>query len=405
MTQNFMLLRQWRFKFAQMNTTIKLALFGAVLSLGIVLAQQTITVLVNGKTSKLETLQKNGKVYVDGVAFAKALGANAKLEAGKLIVTTPNGTPYTQGTTQQAGGVGALGKSYTFGKENNALNFMLKSAEFSISRLVMSREIYVPKPNEKLLLLHCTIQNPQKQEAYLSNSQFKFTAVDTKGENHVYAYFFAKEGDTKELTIYLKPGQKIDVIAPIIVPASGTIPKLIAEIQQAGSSVVRYDLSKSIKPLSAPYADPKDPYSAPNTVAVKAGQYYPDKEFDFKLESVAFSNEKLDEEVAPEGKRFLMATFSARNPINTEDTRYLLGLKNELKMVLADVNGDIANASYEWYKTNAPKSIANDSFPQMAYNQEYRFRVAFQLPKDVNPKTLTVAGSLRNFVFDISSAK
>ena len=83
----------------------------------------------------------------------------------------------------------------------------------------------------------------------------------------------------------------------------------------------------------------------------------------------------------------------------------LFGTALTLGAVLADVNDGIANASYEWYKTNPPKRIDNNSYPQMAYNQEYKFRVAFQLPKDINPKTLTVAGNLRNFVFDVSSAK
>jgi hypothetical protein len=387
-----------------MNQTGKLLLFGTILSLGVVLAQQTMTVLVNGKTSKLETMQKNGKVFVDGVQFAKALGANAKLEGGKLIVTTAGGAVYTQGTTQQAGGIGELGKAYTLGKENYALNFTLKSAEFLVARQVIGNEFNAPKPSEKLLLLHCTIQNPQKQEAYLSNGQIKFTAVDSKGENHVRFYFFAREGDNKELSIYLKPGQKIDVVSPIIVPASGTIPKLIVEGGIANNPVVRYDLSKSIKGLPAPYADPKDPFKAPNTVSVKAGQYYPDTEFDFKLESVAFSSEKLDDNAPGDGKRFLLATFSARNPINNDDTRYLLALKNNLKFMVTDTNDDsIDSFNGEWYKVGTPQKIS--TYPNLAYDQESKFRVAFELPQKVNAKTLTLSGQLRNFVFDVGSTK
>jgi hypothetical protein len=383
----------------------KLLLFGAVLTLGAVLAQQTITVLVNGKTSKLETLQKNGKVFVDGVQFAKALGANAKLEGGKLIVTTATGgAVYTQGTTQQAGGIGELGKAYTLGKDSEALNFTLRSAEFLVARQVIGSEFNAPKPSEKLLLLHCTIQNPQKQEVYLSNGQVKFTAVDSKGENHVRFYFFAREGDNKELSIYLKPGQKIDVVSPIIVPASGTIPKLIVEGGIANNPVVRYDLSKSIKGLPAPYADPKDPFKAPNTVSVKAGQYYPDTEFDFKLESVAFSSEKLDDNAPGDGKRFLLATFSARNPINNDDTRYLLALKNNLKFMVTDANDDsIDSFNGEWYKVGTPQKIS--TYPNLAYDQESKFRVAFELPQKVNAKTLTLSGQLRNFVFDVGNAK
>ncbi len=69
-----------------------------------VVAQNAASVLINNKTAKLETITRNGKVFVDGVAFAKALGANAKLESGRLIVNAPNAPQAVQGTTQLSGG-------------------------------------------------------------------------------------------------------------------------------------------------------------------------------------------------------------------------------------------------------------------------------------------------------------
>ena len=368
----------------------------------IVIAQQAASVAINGKAAQLETISRGGKVFVDGVAFAKALGASATLTGGKLSVTS-GAMMNTQGTAQQAGGAGVLGKSYTLGRDK-PLNFLLKSAEFQIARLVIGREVYAPNKSEKLLLLRATIQNPQKEEANLSNYNFKFTAVDANNENRVFANFLVKDGSTAELNTYLKPAQKIEVVIPIIVPASGTVPKLIVENKNdSGTPVLRYDLSKSIKGLSAPYAAANNSYSAPPTVAVKSGTYYPAKEFDVKLESAAYSTEALEGETLEPNQRYLIATFTAKNPINTDETRYLLGLKNDLKFNAVDTGDDTTASLYEWYKVSRLEKISD--YPQLSYNQESKFRIAFKLPKDLKVKGIKVTGMLRDFVFDVSSAK
>ncbi len=368
----------------------------------IVIAQQTVSVAINGKAANLETVSRNGKVFVDGVAFAKALGASATLTGGKLSVTS-GAMMNTQGTAQQAGGAGVLGKSYTLGREK-PLNFLLKSAEFQIGRLVIGSDIYAPNKSEKLLLLRATIQNPQKEEAALSSYNFKFTAVDANNENHVHANYLVKDGSTSRISTNLKPAQKIEVVIPIIVPASGTVPKLIVEASnEAGTPVLRYDLSKSIKGLSAPYAAASDQYSAPPTVAAKLGTYYPAKEFDLKLESVMYSTEALEDETLEASERYLIATFSAKNPINTDDNRYLLGLKNDLELTALDADSNISKTLSNWYKVGRAERLKE--YPQMSYNQESKFRIAFKVPKDLKLKNIKVSGMLRDFVFDISSAK
>jgi hypothetical protein len=369
---------------------------------GIVVAQKAVSVTVNGKAATVETISKNGKIFVDGVAFAKALGATATLSNGTLIVSSSNATPYTQGTTQQAGGVGVIGKSYTIGREK-PLNFALRVAEFQIARVVIGNEIYAPKNNEKLLLLRATVQNPQKVEANLSNYQLKFTAVDAKDVNHPYGNYVAREGSTEQLNIYLKPAQKIDVVIPIIVPASGTVPKLIVEGEERGAPVLRYNLSKSIKGLLAPYAAAKDPYSAPPSVPAQMGTYYPAKEFDFKLESATYSTEVLARDDLEANERFLMATFVARNPINDDQKRYLLGLINDLEFNVADADNNITKELDEAYKVGRPERISD--YPSLVYNQESKFRIGFKVPKDLKLKSINVSGGLRDFVFDLSSLK
>jgi hypothetical protein len=383
------------------NVLLAAGLIG-VSTVASVIAENAASVLINNKTAKLETTTRNGKVFVDGVAFAKALGANARLEGGRLIVSTSSGTPYTQGTTQLAGGVGKLGQAYTMGREK-PLNFNLRSAEFVVGRVVIGTSIYYSKPNEKILLLRATVQNPQKEEAHLSSYQFKFTAVDDKNENHQFANYFGKEGAITKVDTYLKPGQKMDVIVPMKVPASGVVPKLIVARDEDKAPVLRYDLSQAVKGVPKPYAAANSAYSAPVKVSAQAGTYYPDEEFDVKLETVAFSKEALNGEAPGEGQRYLVATLSAKNPINDASARYLLGLRNELEFTLTDSGEDVTKAQYEWFKAARPERITD--YPNLEYNQEYRFRVAFLIPNDVKPKTVNLVGQIRTFMFDASSAK
>lgn len=71
-------------------------------------------------------------------------------------------TRVVQGTTQLAGDVGVIGKAFTIGKNENAINFTLTSAEFSVSRVTVGEDVYTPKADEKLLVLRYTVHNPQK---------------------------------------------------------------------------------------------------------------------------------------------------------------------------------------------------------------------------------------------------
>jgi hypothetical protein len=82
----------------------------------------------------------------------------------------------------------------------------------------------------------------------------------------------------------------------------------------------------------------------------------------------------------------------------------LLALKNNLEFTLTDANDDsIRSFNGEWYKAGTPQKIS--TYPNLTYNQESKFRVAFELPQKVNAKTLTLTGKLRNFVFDVRNAK
>jgi hypothetical protein len=369
-------------------------------------AQGTYTFVVNNKNAKLETVDRNGKVFVEVNTFAQALGARVVYDKAKRAYTITSGsvtaavTSPTQSTTQLAGGQGEIGKPYTLGK-TSPLNFTLRSAEFTVTRQTL-RDIYAPKADEKLLVLRFSLQNPQKSDLNVSYSALQFTAVDGKDRNVVFDSYWAREGQTEELSLALKPAQRIDVVAVTPLPADAKIPKLIVS-RVSGEPVVRYDLSNKIKPLPAPFADPKDASgsTALAVVTAQAGTYYPMTELDVKLEGAAWSTEQMDGKTPEEGKRFLIATLVVKNALVNRDANISY---SRFGLELTDAEGSTQKFNGYIIKPSRDEPLSQDLKP----GAEIKFRVYFELPKDLGGKTLSVfetTGPSRAYVFDVSGVK
>jgi hypothetical protein len=380
---------------------------GMLLLVGVVaLAASSPSFVINGKTVKLETLEKNGKVYVEVQSFAKSLGVSVSVDKAKnqfVIVTTGKAPSEVAGTAQLAGGAGELGQAYTLGKVL-PLNFMLRSAEFSVTRVTIGRDVYAPNANEKLLILHYTVQNPTKQDQNFSYASFRFTAVDSKDINHVFDGYIAKDGTTESLDLNLKPAQKIDALAVWTFPAAGPVPKLI--VQRGGETdtpVLRYDLRGKVKPLIAPFADPSDPSgsSALSEIQAKPGGYYPLKIFDIKLEGISFAPGPVDGRLPSEGKRYLLAGFSIKNgaALSAEAAPYSYG---SFGFTLKDSDGEKTEFGGNLLKASRDEPADGSLKP----GEEYRFRVYFELSLGVAGQTLSVSDrNSRVYVFDISGLK
>lgn len=69
-----------------------------------------------------------------------------------------------KGAPQLAGDNGKMGVAYTLGKGNDAVTFSLLSAEFSTARIIADNRVYVPKADEKYLVLHYTLHNSQPRD-------------------------------------------------------------------------------------------------------------------------------------------------------------------------------------------------------------------------------------------------
>lgn len=382
------------------------ALLAALALLGLALAQTTATFTINGKPAKLDTLEKGGKVYVEAQSYAKALGASVTFDQAKksfVIVTTgQNAVGDVQGTAQLAGGDGALGKTYSLGKTTNALNFTLAALEYGLAPITMGTNVYAPKADEKLLVLRYTVQNPQKSDTSLYYGSFKMTALDAKDINHELNSDVVRDGTTEIYNAQLKPAQKINLLAVLVVPAAGAIPKLIVE-RGDGSPVLRFDLRGKVKGLVAPFADPADSSGSSALVEVpaQAGVFYPMFNFGGKLESVAFSQDKMDGKAPDAGKRYLIATFAIKNLLGTTAQPVSYSYSS-FKFQLLSAEGD--RQTFSGYLIKAARDEHADG--SLKSGEEYRFRVYFTLPSDLAAKTLSVSeGVSRAYNFDVSSAK
>lgn len=381
-------------------------LLGLTLLAGLALAQAGYTYTVNGKPAKFETLEKGGKLYVEATSFARALGAQATFDKTRKSLVVISGTSGAladvQGTAQLAGGEGMLGKTYTLGKADNALNFTLRSAEYSLAPVTMNTYVYSPKASEKLLVLHYTVQNPQKREVSVSYSAFKFTAVDAKDVNHVFGNYVAREGSSDVYSSSLKPAQKIDLYAAFTVPAAGPIPKLIAE-RGDGSPVARYDLRGKVRALTSPFADPADASGASvkAEIPVQAGTFYPMSSLGVKFEGATYSSDKFEGRSPDSGKRYLVGTFTVKNLLGStaQPVNYSYG---SFKVTLRDTED--GQQTFGGYLIKPSR----DEHAEGTLNagDEARFRVYFVLPGDLAAKTLSISeNNSHTYSFDVSGGK
>jgi hypothetical protein len=189
----------------------------------------------------------------------------------------------TKGTVQMAGDNGKLNTTYTIGKID-PINITLTNVRFSVVRETMGKDIVAPAKDEKLLVIDFTAHNPNPKEISFNGGSLKFTGVDQESVNRDYRYHFMRAKTGEIFNTELKPAQKVELRTVIVVPAAGTVPKLILE-HRTGGPVLRVDLKPYLKPMEAPFADPKDEtgMTVLETIKAQNDTYYPLGMIDIKL--------------------------------------------------------------------------------------------------------------------------
>lgn len=379
-------------------------LFLVTLALGITLWAAEATVTIDGKTVIVPTVVSNGKAYVDIVALMKLLGGSAAYNATGNSVAITTGKPAppaggsiaAPGTPQLPGPDGKLNWVYTM-RKSDPIYFRLISLEYTTEPIVIGNGLYAPKVDEKLLVLHFTVQNPDKTEKFVRYDSLHFTAVDAVNNNHEA---IADWGDTinkGSVEINMKPAQTMEMYTAIIVPAKGIIPKLmVLPPNETDGPVLRYDLHDIVKPLAAPIVDPSDLTGATALAEVTAqvGTSYPYANFRITTEKFTYTTDALgDSDARTDGERFLVITLLIKNMSPSEQyLRY-----DTITPVVSSTDGEEMQYN-DMLLPTTNRVIAQN----VKAGQEQRVRLYFTIPKDVTPKTFSLKeGDSRAYLFDV----
>ena len=301
------------------------------------------------------------------------------------------------GTKQLNGDQAELGLTYTLGK-TAPLNVTLNSAEYSVEPIRYGKNYIVPKADEKLLVLHYTLHNPNPRDFGLRWSTFNINAVDSKDTNWRYNTSVGMEATNEMCNMSLKPGQKTKVYTAITVPAKGEIPKVMFE--SGDRLVLRYDFRGKAKPLPAPIADPSDASGA--TALEKApaqmGIFYRTRLLRTKLDSVAFTTEPVKGRAPKAGTRYLTIIGTMKNEtVNNFGVAW-----STIKPRLLDADG----AEIRWDGNTFYASRDDNVNTTLEPGQELRFRHVFTVPEKVGLGSIAwTENGGRAFVYDLTQVK
>ncbi|HEY3330469.1 MAG TPA: hypothetical protein VGK19_10640 [Capsulimonadaceae bacterium] len=303
----------------------------------------------------------------------------------------------TIGTTQLSGENAQFGITYTLGK-TDPMNITIRSASYSVDPILIGDVLHTVSSDEKFLVLHMTYHNPQPNDKYVRWDNYGYTVVDPHDENHDGLIDLGAEGETTAVSMSMKPAQKKDVFAAIIVPAASEMPKLI--IKGSDERVLRYDLRGKVKPLPATYADPADKSGATALAKIKGlpDTPYAIGRFQFKfVKASLFTGAKLGE-YDRDGEKFVLVQFVLKNMSPSKEYFRWDTLAN----TLMDVDGGEICSSTDVFTATRTTSYSADMSPA----QETTFRYLYKMASDVVPKTLKISQEhTRAVEFDIPELK
>ena len=300
----------------------------------------------------------------------------------------------TTGTEQLKGEYGLIGHTYTLGK-TNPWNISLKSAEYSVGIVRRGDQAICPNREQKLLLLHLMVHNPQKSLALMRFDTIHITAVDANDKNWESAGSLNNESTSENVSQQFKPAQKMDIYTVVVVPANGEIPKLI--LTAGDKTVIRYDMRGQVKPLPEPIADPNDKTGATALANVQArlGDFYPASMYNVSVEKLGISDGPIDGKSAGPGGRFIVANINVKyldtfGSVLRFDTFMITGL---------DTDGLPIRGGNDLLAPSSDNHVSIHIDP----GQEVKFRAYVKVNKGVTPKSLVITGNNngRSFTYNI----
>jgi hypothetical protein len=312
--------------------------------------------------------------------------------------------PIVLGTTQMPGDFGKFGQTYTVGK-STPINFTLDSARYAAERFTIGPNIWVPKRDEKVLVLRFTVHNPLPRTQRFYWADLKFTAVDATDTNREYIQAVRRAGvQDARFEAELKPAQKVQIETAIVVPAAGEVPKLIVE-REAGAPVIRYDLRGKVGKLPAPFADPADATGATpaKEPTFAAGTPAPVGAMDVTLEAVgSIAGPAYNGDSPKPGYRYATVLVTLKN-VTAAKRRYYWG---DFDATARDADGEKVPFTQSMLKGTRNEKADGELEP----GESVRVRFYFAVPESVQLKTVTLRDTAysgvngRPVVFDLTGA-
>lgn len=308
----------------------------------------------------------------------------------------PNQNPPVKGTVQMAGDNGKMNIAYTLGKID-PINITLTGVRYSVSREIVGQGAIAPNKDEKLLVIDFVAHNPNPKTINFGGGEVKITGVDQESVNRVSNGSFTRAKTGEVFYAELKPAQKVELRTVIVVPANGTVPKLIFE-HRSGGKVLRYDIKDALKPIPSIYADPKDEtgMTVADTWKCAPDTYFPMPMFDIKYmpSTVTKHGTRFGPNTTSTGKTFVSAKMMLKGQCPTP------AVINKLEGEFTDENG-------EKYQVLKIAQVSTDDWVtrQLELDAEYAVRIAAIVPENVKLKTLVLRdrsmGISRTYIFPL----
>lgn len=292
-----------------------------------------------------------------------------------------------------------LGKPYYLGTGGYTIVFTLKSVEFSGSRLYFGHTVVSPNKNEKLLVIHYSLQNPQKSEYSVNWATCRFTAVDSSDNNRESNVDVGQENNKENLGVNLKPAQKVDCYTYIKLPNDTQAPKLIVTPPEDNAMVLRYDLHGKVKAIEPMFADPKDETGATalSEVPAEKGKFYPGYNFDFTFNGITFLSGPYAEREPDEGYGWAILEATIKNQSKERQSINWATLTPTLKGKSGTINMSLFSS------LEGTENFMTDLDPGESVGVQYCFQVKNNA--ELRSFGLEEGEDARRFVWDLGAVK
>jgi len=259
--------------------------------------------------------------------------------------------------------------------------------------------VIFPLAEEKLLVVHFTLRNPQSEDTWVSWATVAFTAVDAMGMNREYCGDILNEQTGESVDASLLPDQTIDAYTVVKMPARG--PALTLLVRAADGAPLEFSLGDAVTPLQPPVADPADATGATALTEVPAemGLAYSLGNFAVTVDKAEYTADAIQGQPPQEGARFLVFTLRLKN--QTPDDQPLSW--GTFTFSLRGPQGD----EIPWNEQLLAAERHQEIDIMAAPGKETTVRVYFEVPSQMQPQSLFVREGAygRAYLVDVSAVQ